>query len=99
VLLSYSSNNFALQPIRNICPLSCRHHTEGITLNRTTRKALNTIADHNEDAAIALMRAAERTGDEVLRQQMLRVIHRLNQDATDLRALRDDAEPGSRKRA
>lgn len=68
-------------------------------MNRNTRKTLTTIADHNEDAAIALMRAAERTGDEVLRQQMLRVIHRLNQDAIDLRALRDEAQSSLRKRA
>ncbi|PTS82666.1 hypothetical protein DBR00_16210 [Pseudomonas sp. HMWF032] len=68
-------------------------------MNRNTRKTLTAIADHNEDAAIALMRAAERTGDEVLRHQMLRVIHRLNQDAIDLRSLRDDAQSSVRKLA
>ncbi|OHC20845.1 MAG: hypothetical protein A3J71_00110 [Pseudomonadales bacterium RIFCSPHIGHO2_02_FULL_60_43] len=68
-------------------------------LIRTVRKTLDTIAEHNEDAALALMRAAERTGDEVLRQQMLRVIHSLNQDALDLRVLRDDIALGNHKRA
>ncbi len=66
---------------------------------RNVRKTLNTIAEHNEDAALALMRAAERTGDEVLRQQMLRVIHSLNQDALDLRVLRDDIALENHKRA
>ena len=76
-----------------------RLHREGIILIRNVRKTLDTIAEHNEDAALALMRAAERTGDEVLRQQMLRVIHRLNQDAVDLRILRDDVVLGAHKRA
>lgn len=66
---------------------------------RNVRKTLDTIADHNEDAALALMRAAERTGDEILRQQMLRVIHSLNQDAVDLRILRDDVAMAAHKRA
>lgn len=72
---------------------------EGTILIRNVRKTLDTIAEHNEDAALALMRAAERTGDEVLRQQMLRVIHSLNQDALNLRALRGDISLGSHKRA
>lgn len=74
-------------------------HKEGTILIRNVRKTLDTIAEHNEDAALALMRAAERTGDEVLRQQMLRVIHSLNQDALDLRVLRDDIALGNHKRA
>jgi hypothetical protein len=72
---------------------------EGKILNRNARKTLTTIAEHNEDAAIALMRAAERTGDQVLRQQMLRVIHQLNEDALDLRSIRDDSMSSSRKLA
>jgi hypothetical protein len=68
-------------------------------LIRNVRKTLDAIAEHNEDAALALMRAAERTGDEVLRQQMLRVIHLLNQDAVDLRILRDDVVLGAHRRA
>lgn len=56
---------------------------------RTTRKTIDVIASHNEDAALALMRAAERMSDEVLRQQLFNVIHRLNQDAAELRLLRE----------
>ncbi|PYC24460.1 hypothetical protein DMO17_10285 [Aquipseudomonas alcaligenes] len=59
---------------------------------RTLRKTLDLVASHNEDAALAVMRAAERTGDEVLRQQLLNVIHRLNQDACDLRSVREQLE-------
>ena len=66
---------------------------------RNVRKTLDTIAEHNEDAALDLMRAAERTGDEVLRQQLLRVIQRLNQDSADLRILRDDVALGAHRRA
>ena len=57
---------------------------------RTTRKTIDVIASHNEDAALALMRAAERMSDEVLRQQLFNVIHRLNQDAAELRLLREN---------
>jgi len=56
---------------------------------RSARKTLDTVAGHNEDAAISIMRAAESLGDELLRQQLYRVIHRLNQDAAELRLLRD----------
>ncbi|WP_220805273.1 hypothetical protein [Aquipseudomonas alcaligenes] len=34
-------------------------------MNRTARQTIDTIAYRNEDAAIAVMRAAERTGDEI----------------------------------
>ena len=66
---------------------------------RNVRKTLDSIAANNEDAAFALMRAAENTRDEVLRQHMLRLIHRLNQDAVDLRILRDEAFNPATKRA
>lgn len=66
---------------------------------RNVRKTLDSIATNNEDAAFTLMRAAENTRDEVLRQQMLRLIHRLNQDAVDLRILRDEVFDPSAKRA
>lgn len=66
---------------------------------RNVRKTLDSIAANNEDAAFALMRAAENTQDEVLRQHMLRLIHRLNQDAVDLRILRDEAFNPATKRA
>lgn len=66
---------------------------------RNVRKTLDSIAANNEDAAFALMRAAENTQDEVLRQHMLRLIHRLNQDAVDLRILRDEVFNPATKRA
>lgn len=66
---------------------------------RNVRKSLDSIASNNEDAAFALMRAAENTRDEVLRQQMLRLVHRLNQDAADLRMLRDEVSYVGEKRA
>lgn len=59
---------------------------------RTLRKTLDLVANHNEDAALTVMRAAERTSDEVLRQQLLNVIHLLNQDAGDLRSMREQME-------
>ncbi|MBZ9666958.1 hypothetical protein H3221_019660 [Pseudomonas sp. LMG 31766] len=65
---------------------------------RNVRKTLDSIAANNEDAAFALMRAAENTQDEVLRQHMLRLIHRLNQDAVDLRVLRDEVFNPATKR-
>jgi len=68
-------------------------------LIRNVRKTLDSIATNNEDAAFALMRAAENTRDEVLRQHMLRLIHRLNQDAVDLRVLRDEVFNPATKRA
>jgi hypothetical protein len=68
-------------------------------LIRNVRKTLDSIATNNEDAAFALMRAAENTRDEVLRQHMLRLIHRLNQDAVDLRVLRDEVFNPAIKRA
>jgi hypothetical protein len=36
------------------------------------------------------MRAVERVGDEVLQQQLLNAIHRMNLDATQLRMARDE---------
>lgn len=56
---------------------------------RDFRKNLERVALHNEDAAIAVMRAADRIGDESLRQQLFDVIQRMHQDALDLRAMRD----------
>lgn len=59
---------------------------------RSMRKTLDQVASHNEDAALLLMRAAERIGDELFRQQLLKVVHDLNCDADELRALRDALE-------
>ncbi|HGN1512497.1 hypothetical protein ACQCLI_22265 [Pseudomonas nitroreducens] len=57
-------------------------------MNGNTRKTIDSIAGRNEDAAAELMRAAERIGDAVLKQQLLNVIRNLTQDAADLRRLR-----------
>ena len=66
---------------------------------RTICKTLDLVADNNQTAAIAVMRAAERTGDEVLKQQLLNVIHRLNLDATLLHAARHEVASEGLKRA
>ncbi|MBD9427676.1 hypothetical protein IB232_20255 [Pseudomonas sp. PDM15] len=66
---------------------------------RTTRKTIDVIASHNEDAALAVMRAAERMSDELLKQQLFNVIHRLNQDAAELRLLRESLPLEEPKRA
>ena len=63
------------------------------------RKIIDAIASRNEDAAVSVMRAAESLGDEVLRQQLYRVIHRLNQDAAELRLVRDHLVLDDRQRA
>ncbi len=61
-------------------------------MSRVTRnlcKTLDLVADNNEASAIAVMRAAERIGDELLKQQLFNVIHRMNQDADQLRLARE----------
>lgn len=63
------------------------------------RKLLDSVANNNEVAALDMMRAAEQLKDEVLRQRLLNMIHRLNQDAIDLRAARDDIQGGAVKLA
>ena len=63
-----------------------------VRVSRNIRKHLDMIAERNEDAALVLMRAAESTADELLRQQLLKAIHDLNQDALTLRALREHGE-------
>ena len=45
------------------------------------------------------MRAVEKLGDEVLRQRLLNTIHRLNQDAHELREARDSVGQVSAKLA
>lgn len=59
---------------------------------RNLRKTLDSVAENNETAAFDLMRAVEKLGDEVLRQRLLNTIHRLNQDAHELREARDSVE-------
>ncbi|MCY1292583.1 hypothetical protein D9M69_203910 [compost metagenome] len=53
------------------------------------RKTLDAVAMNNEAAAVAVMRAADRIGDESLKQQLFNVIQRMNQDAAELRLVRD----------
>jgi len=56
---------------------------------RSFRKTLDSVADDSESAAIEVMRAVDQVGDQVLRQRLLNVVHRLNRDAEKLRAIRD----------
>ncbi|MDI1330893.1 hypothetical protein [Pseudomonas sp.] len=58
--------------------------------SRSMRKLLDSVATNNERAALDVMRATEQLTDEVLRQRLLNLVHRLNQDADDLRLARDD---------
>jgi hypothetical protein len=60
-------------------------------VSRSTRqlcKTLDMIAANHESAAIAVMRAAERIDDELLRQQLLNLIQRMHLDANQLRNAR-----------
>ena len=63
--------------------------------SRSMRKLLDSVATNNEVAALDMMRAVEQLQDEVLRQRLLNMIHRLNQDAIDLRMARDDIQGGA----
>lgn len=56
---------------------------------RNLRKTLDSVAQNNELAAFEMMRAVEQLSDELLRQRLLNTIHRLNQDAYELREARD----------
>ncbi|MNF71748.1 hypothetical protein D3C84_537050 [compost metagenome] len=67
--------------------------------SRSMRKLLDSVANNNEHAALDVMRAAEQLTDEVLRQRLLNLVHRLNQDADDLRLARDDIQGGAIKSA
>ena len=60
--------------------------------SRSMRKLLDSVATNNEMAALDVMRATEQIKDELLRQRLLNLIHRLNQDANDLRLARDDIQ-------
>ncbi|MFR0691053.1 hypothetical protein ACLUTX_16765 [Enterobacterales bacterium AE_CKDN230030158-1A_HGKHYDSX7] len=65
---------------------------------RSLRKTLDAVAANNEATALEVMRAVEQVQDDLLRQKLLKSIHQLNQDAADLRALREDvASPLSRR--
>jgi len=60
--------------------------------SRSMRKLLDSVASNNEATALDVMRATEQLQDEVLRQRLLNLIHRLNQDASDLRMARDEIQ-------
>lgn len=65
--------------------------------HRRIRKTLDTVAFNNESAALTVMRAAERATCDVLRQQLLNVVHSLNQDADELRQVRENFTGEARK--
>ena len=67
--------------------------------SRSMRKLLDSVATNIQAAALDVMRAAEQLQDEVLRQRLLNLIHRLNQDASELRMVRDDIQCGAIKLA
>lgn len=64
---------------------------------RRIRRTLDSVAFNNESAALAVMRAAERTSCLSLRQQLLDVVHSLNQDAEELRQMRGSLSQDDRK--
>ncbi|MET1077411.1 MAG: hypothetical protein ABWY06_05245 [Pseudomonas sp.] len=66
---------------------------------RTLRKTLDAVASHNESAALEVMRAIDRLDDELLRQRLLNVVHRLNQDADELRVAKGEVQDVSSRRA
>jgi len=68
-----------------------------VSSQKLLRKTLDQVASNNEMAAIAVMKAAERTGDEVLRQKLHRVIQQMNLDAQVLRAVRDSSFGGLKR--
>jgi hypothetical protein len=70
-----------------------RFHKDDGHVSRATRtlcKTLDLVAANNEAGTVTVMRAAERLGDEVLRQQLLNLIQRMNQDAAQLRLARGE---------
>jgi hypothetical protein len=66
---------------------------------RNICKTLDRVASNHEATELAMMRAAERVGDEVLQQQLLNAIHRMSLDATQLRMARDELATQGLKRA
>ena len=66
---------------------------------RSICKTLDQVAGNHEAGALAVMRATERVGDELLRQQLLNLIHRMNLDAEQLHQARDEIATQGMKRA
>lgn len=92
-----------LKSKRNIAALECTlEYLRCADLSRMTRnicKTLDMVASNNEAAAVAVMRAAERIGDELFRQQLFNVIHRMNLDAAQLRSIREGVAAEGLRRA
>ncbi len=85
--------------VRKCPPIAEEGRPRVTRATRNLRKTLDSVAENNETAAFDLMRAVEKLGDEVLRQRLLNTIHRLNQDAYELREARDSVEQVSVKLA
>nr|WP_279577175.1 hypothetical protein [Pseudomonas sp. LA21] len=63
------------------------------------RKTLDAVAANNEATALEVMRAVDQVQDDLLRQKLLKSIHHLNQDAAELRALREEINAPQSRRA
>lgn len=66
---------------------------------RSLRKTLDAVATNNEATALEVMRAVDQVKDDLLRQKLLNAIHYLNQDAAELRALREEISTPMTRRA
>lgn len=66
---------------------------------RSLRKTLDAVATNNEATALEVMRAVDQVKDDLLRQKLLNAIHQLNQDAADLRILREEISAPMTRRA
>ncbi|MCJ1883690.1 hypothetical protein LNN38_02405 [Pseudomonas sp. LA21] len=66
---------------------------------RSLRKTLDAVAANNEATALEVMRAVDQVQDDLLRQKLLKSIHHLNQDAAELRALREEINAPQSRRA
>lgn len=66
---------------------------------RSLRKTLDAVATNNEATALEVMRAVDQVKDDLLRQKLLNAIHHLNQDAADLRVLREEISAPMTRRA
>lgn len=66
---------------------------------RSLRKTLDAVATNNEATALEVMRAVDQVQDDLLRQKLLKAIHHLNQDAAELRALREEVSAPATRRA
>eukprot|EP00659_Diplonema_papillatum_P007408 gene7408-11375_t len=95
------SGKAGLRRINNVslARVASARHLKTLGGEKRSDMTLDSVADNNETAAFDLMRAVEKLSDEVLRQRLLNTIHRLNQDAHELREARDAVERVSVKLA